>query len=136
MRCSPLESWQETGSAIAKETGFCACFCVLQAILSGVQQPLLCSSAHMPNVSDEGKEHPDLGTMLDMYSGGFIPQTCLLLIKFLFLTIFFFLHAGLVSFIVFTRDGSPVQQSTVIDMRGISPAVLRVGKGDPTPFEV
>lgn len=73
-------------------------------------RPLLATSARVEE--DQGLEIPDAGSLLDMYPS--------------------------VDFIV-DCGGGPKQvsePSTIVDMTGAHPEVLRVGKGDPSPFDV
>uniref|UniRef100_A0A7S3QMC8 Threonylcarbamoyl-AMP synthase n=1 Tax=Dunaliella tertiolecta TaxID=3047 RepID=A0A7S3QMC8_DUNTE len=83
---------------------------VCLAVLEGLDNPLLCTSAHVPDQLAPDTETPDLGSMLTAYAG-----------------------KG-VDFIV---DVGPrvATQSTIIDMTGNVPEVLRVGKGDASYFQ-
>lgn len=69
-------------------------------------RPLLCTSAHV--AEDAGVEIPDAATMMDMYPG--------------------------IDFIV---DCGPLvaEPSTVVDMTGAAPEVLRVGRGEASIFD-
>eukprot|EP00892_Ulva_mutabilis_P007075 jgi/Ulvmu1/473/UM001_0481.1 len=79
---------------------------VTLAILSMLQRPLLCTSAHV--AEEEGIEIPDAATMMDMYPG--------------------------IDFIV-DCGPSAAEPSTVVDMTGEAPEVLRAGKGEPRMFD-
>eukprot|EP01025_Chloroclados_australasicus_P030535 TRINITY_DN3064_c0_g1_i2.p1 TRINITY_DN3064_c0_g1~~TRINITY_DN3064_c0_g1_i2.p1 ORF type:complete len:271 (+),score=26.82 TRINITY_DN3064_c0_g1_i2:203-1015(+) len=80
---------------------------VCQALLSKLDRPLLCTSVHVSE--EDGMEIPDSATMMDMYPD-----------------IDFVVDAG------YVRVAEP---STVVDMTSQVPEVLRVGKGDPEPFD-
>lgn len=71
-------------------------------------RPLLCTSAHVVGDPEAGVEIPDAATMTDMYPG--------------------------IDFIV---DCGPAvaEPSTVVDMTGAAPEVLRVGRGEATLFD-
>lgn len=69
-------------------------------------RPLLCTSAHVAD--DDGIEIPDAATMMDMYPG--------------------------IDFIV-DCGAAFAEPSTVVDMTGTAPEVLRVGKGEPQLFD-
>jgi len=79
---------------------------VCQAVLEGVGHPLLCTSVHVV----KNATVPDVGSMLEAYGGNGI------------------------DFIV---DVGPCSASlsTVVDMTGPDPEVIRVGSGDPSMFE-
>lgn len=83
---------------------------VCQAVLAGLGRPLLCTSVHVEEHLAEDTEVPDLGSMLESYGDKGI------------------------DFIV---DVGPrvATVSTVVDMMGPTPEVLRVGKGDASIFE-
>ncbi|MEW5307683.1 MAG: hypothetical protein WDW36_010061 [Sanguina aurantia] len=83
---------------------------ICQAILAGVERPLLCTSVHVAEVLAEGTECPDVGSMLDRYG---------------------------TSGIDFIVDVGPriAVVSTIIDMTGSSPEVVRHGAADASQFE-
>jgi Telomere recombination len=70
-------------------------------------RPLLCTSVRVEE--DQGLEIPDVGSMLDMYPS--------------------------IDFIVDCGPAQVAEPSTVVDMTGAYPEVVRVGKGDPSPFD-
>lgn len=80
----------------------------LQHVLEGVGGPLLCSTAK----GEDGDRLPDAAVLLDMYG----PR-------------------GL-DFIVDTGFGGSreAEGTTVIDMTGVEPVLVREGKGDPSLF--
>ncbi|DBA67532.1 TPA: hypothetical protein ACH3X2_001810 [Trebouxia sp. C0005] len=80
---------------------------VLQAVLSQLDRPLLCTSAHVEEL--EQLEIPEAAMFVDQYAG-----------------------QGL-DFIVDTGQ-RVAEGSTVIDMTGPEPSLVRLGKGDPSLF--
>lgn len=49
---------------------------VCQAILEGLEHPLLCTSVHVPETLSPDTETPDLGSMLTAYSGKRLVVQC------------------------------------------------------------
>jgi tRNA A37 threonylcarbamoyladenosine synthetase subunit TsaC/SUA5/YrdC len=81
-----------------------------QAVLAALGRPLLCTSVHVAEHIGDDTECPDLGSMLESYG------------------------ASGIDFII---DVGPriATVSTVVDMTGTDVEVVRVGRGDPGPFE-
>ncbi|GAX73974.1 hypothetical protein CEUSTIGMA_g1424.t1 [Chlamydomonas eustigma] len=84
---------------------------VCQAVLQGMDRPLLCTSVHVDEHLDDTTEVPDVGNMLQSYGGKGID---------------------------FIIDVGPriATVSTVVDMTTPTPEIVRVGRGDPSIFEI
>eukprot|EP00955_Chlamydomonas_euryale_P047989 353842-Chlamydomonas_euryale.AAC.8 len=82
----------------------------MQAVLEGLGRPVLATSVHVGEHLSPDTEVPDLGQMLDLYGG-----------------------SGGIDFII-DVGRRVATESTVVDMTG-EVEVVRVGRGDPSPFE-
>lgn len=83
---------------------------VCQFVLEGVGRPLLCTSVHVPEHLAEDTEVPDVGQMLEEYGSKGI------------------------DFVVDVGE-RVVVRSSVVDMTGPEPTVVRHGAGDVSMFE-
>lgn len=83
---------------------------VCKAVLAGMGRPLLCTSVHVPEHLSDDTEVPDMGQMLEEYG-----------------------NKG-IDFIVDVGPRVAVV-SSIVDLTGPEPEVLRVGQGDVSMFE-